>query len=779
MKIKAIEVNSLFSYDKFKIEFNEGNIAVIVGPNNAGKSNLFRVLKFLKDVINDETKEIKSVKDINKKTIAEEVQNYLHNKSRRFAKIVVDIEFDDFEKEMLKDYFKCFFKSNYLQFKKICDELGFDIEDKLVKLFSKGKFIWEYNGEPSGRVVPYYQIPIKMLINEKLKEEFNKLSIFNPEILKSNEKELHKFCSFIFDINDVSKEDIKKFSKDNQHYLIDLNSIIHHLSKKLNDDIYFNMDKRNGYLLYNSQNEPIFEVKVWGSWDTQVGGIYNFLKKYPLKAKDTIFLTLLLVGLYCLKDGNLSYDKILKHCKDNPSDNRLFEKAKNIFKYVDRQFDNNNLLFHHFILKLFDKATVKFKEVRSYPKKYKISSINELENKNYEGNGNDLAKYLFYLKNAHEINIINKYNRIRNSFKDIFKTEKIDFDVVISHDGNRDGHLEVVITFEDKQLQLPIDRVGSGIFEVLNILAVVIGAEYKVILLDEPALHLHPVYQKRLLEEFKKLNENGNNQIIIITHSPYFVDSKLLELENTFRFYKENGKTKAINVGKLTKNKTPKDFIKNDGLIRSLFANGVILVEGDLEYISIPILLKKANCVLEDYNIEIINVGSKKGFKKYVKLMNALRIPCAIICDGDTAYNLYNKNNKKWTLSDENLPYIVEVYGNIKPFWIKDIETILNNIEKKIKMKKSALKTEINIDKPLEKELAKYGIEPIYNEIKDDLKNKLLIFACKEYDWSGFLGSNDKDIENCMKKTYEFNDKEKLNELKQFIKNFNKCINNL
>ena len=53
MKIKAIEVKNLFSYDDFKIEFNEGNIAVIVGPNNAGKTNLFRVLEFLKDVIDE------------------------------------------------------------------------------------------------------------------------------------------------------------------------------------------------------------------------------------------------------------------------------------------------------------------------------------------------------------------------------------------------------------------------------------------------------------------------------------------------------------------------------------------------------------------------------------------------------------------------------------------------------------------------------------------------------------------------------------------------------
>jgi len=89
--------------------------------------------------------------------------------------------------------------------------------------------------------------------------------------------------------------------------------------------------------------------------------------------------------------------------------------------------------------------------------------------------------------------------------------------------------------------------VGSGIFEVLSILAVVIGSEGKVVLLDEPALHLHPVYQKKLLKVFDELNKNGNNQIIIITHSPYLVDTELLS--NTFRFYKDkNGVTKAMSI---------------------------------------------------------------------------------------------------------------------------------------------------------------------------------------------------------------------------------------
>jgi len=188
MKIKSIEVQNLYSYDKFKIEFNEGNIAVIVGPNNAGKTNLFRVFEFLKDVINGEKR-------------AEHVPDYLHDRNNTKASIIVEVEFDTLEKSKLKDYFECFFKSNCLNFKKICNELGFNIEDKLVELFSRGEFIFEYNGEPSGRVIPYYKIPMKMLKDEKLKEEFKELSKFDYIDIRSNQEELYKLCRTIFDIN--------------------------------------------------------------------------------------------------------------------------------------------------------------------------------------------------------------------------------------------------------------------------------------------------------------------------------------------------------------------------------------------------------------------------------------------------------------------------------------------------------------------------------------------------------------------------------------------------
>lgn len=63
-----------------------------------------------------------------------------------------------------------------------------------------------------------------------------------------------------------------------------------------------------------------------------------------------------------------------------------------------------------------------------------------------------------------------------------------------------------------------------------------------IILIDEPELSLHPKWQQRIIEVYKKIGEN--NQIIIATHSPHILGS--VTSENIFILYRdENGKIEA------------------------------------------------------------------------------------------------------------------------------------------------------------------------------------------------------------------------------------------
>lgn len=63
-----------------------------------------------------------------------------------------------------------------------------------------------------------------------------------------------------------------------------------------------------------------------------------------------------------------------------------------------------------------------------------------------------------------------------------------------------------------------------------------------IILIDEPELSLHPKWQQKIIEVYKKIGEN--NQIIIATHSPHILGS--VSNENIFILYRdEKGKIEA------------------------------------------------------------------------------------------------------------------------------------------------------------------------------------------------------------------------------------------
>jgi len=68
---------------------------------------------------------------------------------------------------------------------------------------------------------------------------------------------------------------------------------------------------------------------------------------------------------------------------------------------------------------------------------------------------------------------------------------------------------------------------GDGIISLLFITASLFNIDdLDVILIDEPELSLHPEIQKRVMKKILEISQN--KQIIIATHSPYFIDFDIL-----------------------------------------------------------------------------------------------------------------------------------------------------------------------------------------------------------------------------------------------------------
>lgn len=171
-----------------------------------------------------------------------------------------------------------------------------------------------------------------------------------------------------------------------------------------------------------------------------------------------------------------------------------------------------------------------------------------------------------------------------------------------------------------------------------------------IFILDEPEAHLHPLAQKWLAKKMFRMSEEGL-QIVLTTHSPYFIDINHLEGINLIR--KDHGQTYSINHNAASllehclntganPHKTKKEniipFYANNStshVLSGFFANKIILVEGPTEELALPIYFERLGFDPTQFGVEIIGVGGKGNLAKWWRFFTLYKIPTFICFDND------------------------------------------------------------------------------------------------------------------------------------------------
>ncbi len=248
--------------------------------------------------------------------------------------------------------------------------------------------------------------------------------------------------------------------------------------------------------------------------------------------------------------------------------------------------------------------------------------------------GTNATSVLFLLKNGTKPQQ-ERFRKIQTYFTKLFPTLKFDLSKPLGAPPRilvekiRTGH------------ELPVENMGAGIAEMLIILSHIVGEQNKVFVLDSPELHLHP-HSQRLLSSFLK-ESSLQNQIILVTHSPYFVD--LNDVEHVI-LIKDHGGTSVCT-------QLPEGYFKEDERkilsknIRYeekefLFSRSVLLVEGLTEYGALPIIARKLGKDFDEYGVSVVSVGGNY-FGLLMKILKGFELPWKAMCDSDTLTNITRK----------------------------------------------------------------------------------------------------------------------------------------
>lgn len=246
-------------------------------------------------------------------------------------------------------------------------------------------------------------------------------------------------------------------------------------------------------------------------------------------------------------------------------------------------------------------------------------------------------------------NYHNKNDQENNNFKSLLN-DYLGLDFNITRVGPQYSLMYGISFFRLDKAGSP--KLSSGEKEFLNIITNVFVHSIRrgIIIIDEPELHLHPQWQRKLIELLKRLIDELGLQLIIVTHSPHFI--KTDTIKKVIRIYKNNQISQVLlpNAAQLS-NTTTKDTFKiltasNNEKI--FFADKVILVEGDVDRIIYEGIIKKEQDEQNNKDIiEVIDVIGKTNFVRFEQFLDIWKITRFTLADQGYIYDISTADIKK------------------------------------------------------------------------------------------------------------------------------------
>ena len=238
-----------------------------------------------------------------------------------------------------------------------------------------------------------------------------------------------------------------------------------------------------------------------------------------------------IINLKISNELEMFFEEKEEECKNKIGNEKYFYKALNSFSFDDKQknvMDTSYLAIKENLPILpkiiYVPIEINFQKMKTASttlvQEYKF--INIVDTNLIKDIPSYIATKMIsaMLKNKNE-KVGDVQKKVFNEINEIFENLSIDVKV---EDISQDGRNITLFTNSSGD-EFDINELSSGEKQLfLRTLAIkMLNPENSIILIDEPELSLHPKWQQRIVDVYRKIGKN--NQIIIATHSPHILGS--------------------------------------------------------------------------------------------------------------------------------------------------------------------------------------------------------------------------------------------------------------
>lgn len=199
------------------------------------------------------------------------------------------------------------------------------------------------------------------------------------------------------------------------------------------------------------------------------------------------------------------------------------------------------------------------------------------------------------------------------------------------------GFLDPFVTLGSVQYSL-LREEGHGLRELTVLLTVVFREDWKLLVVDEPELHLHPSMARLWLGELERVCRNGDRRAIVVTHEPSLVrPTRSTDLKSLYYFGSGRPVTPLYeHVRPGDDDRVTATLSENPELVSNLvFSPRPVLVEGVTDVAGLTVALNRTQPPETVAQTDLVQCGGRGGVALWFEIAKHAGIDVRAIGDLD------------------------------------------------------------------------------------------------------------------------------------------------